>query len=318
MEPEILIITNKGDYTSDILIKNLHERNIKFFRFNTEEYTYQTEASLHFSNNELLIQLIHEGERISLDSIRGIWYRRPVPPSLHEELDESDSEFANRESKEFLLNLWMLLSDKNWINDPFQLNKVERKSYQIKVAIQCGFMVPETLFTSNSKLAEQFFQKNNKSVIAKPLSHGSYGNDDEYVIYSTDLESQNNTLDWSMTTHAPTIFQKRIDKQYDIRLTAIGKKLFAHSIVQNSDETIDWRRKSLDLSYNEVDIPDLIEEKVLKFMEIMKIKFGAFDFAIQDKEWYFLEINPSGQWAWLELITGSRMSDSLTDILMGL
>jgi len=319
MDPEILIISNKGDYTSDVLIKRLHEKKISFFRFNTEEFTHQTEASLSFSKDDSTIQLIHEGEIISLDAIKGIWYRRPLPPCIHKDLNKNDSLFAVRESKEFLLNLWLLLEDRNWINNPFQLNKVERKSFQLKTAIQCGFQVPDTLITNNSQHAELFFQANNRSIIAKPLSHGGYGNNDDYVIYSIDLESIDEIPDWNSTHHSPTIFQKRIDKQYDIRLTAIGKRLFAHAIEQkNKNKVIDWRREDPKyLKYREVDIPRSIEKRIYQFMEIMGIKFGAFDFAIQNDDWYFLEVNPSGQWAWLELTTGSKMSESLIDLLLG-
>jgi glutathione synthase/RimK-type ligase-like ATP-grasp enzyme len=33
----------------------------------------------------------------------------------------------------------------------------------------------------------------------------------------------------------------------------------------------------------------------------------------ENGNWYFLEVNPSGQWLWIESLTGFEISDSIVD-----
>ena len=48
----------------------------------------------------------------------------------------------------------------------------------------------------------------------------------------------------------------------------------------------------------------------------LDLPFGAFDFAVTpDEEWVFLEINPNGQWGWIEDHTGLHITDAIVDHL---
>ncbi len=52
-------------------------------------------------------------------------------------------------------------------------------------------------------------------------------------------------------------------------------------------------------------------------MNRLGLRFGALDFLVTpDGEWYFLEINPNGQWAWIEQETGLPISDAIADALL--
>ena len=51
-------------------------------------------------------------------------------------------------------------------------------------------------------------------------------------------------------------------------------------------------------------------------MQELNIKFGAIDIIKTPKDEYvFLEINPNGQWAWIEMQTGQEMSDEIIKFL---
>jgi len=45
------------------------------------------------------------------------------------------------------------------------------------------------------------------------------------------------------------------------------------------------------------------------------MEFGCFDFIVNNDEWYFLEMNSNGQWAWLEFETGSPISQEIVEYL---
>jgi hypothetical protein len=46
------------------------------------------------------------------------------------------------------------------------------------------------------------------------------------------------------------------------------------------------------------------------------LRFGTFDFSVASDEWWFLECNPNGQWAWLQDETNIPISAALADALV--
>ena len=52
-------------------------------------------------------------------------------------------------------------------------------------------------------------------------------------------------------------------------------------------------------------------------MDDFSLNFGAFDFIVTpDDEWIFLEINPNGQWLWLEQKLGINISKKIVEYLV--
>jgi glutathione synthase/RimK-type ligase-like ATP-grasp enzyme len=104
-------------------------------------------------------------------------------------------------------------------------------------------------------------------------------------------------------------------------MTVIGDAFFAyeiHSVDPDGSTALDWRGQPPNSSsYTKCFPPPSVCEMVLKFMRALGIRFGAFDFSIDmDGRWVFLEVNPSGQFAWLEIATGDKLIDSLIDLLL--
>ena len=82
-------------------------------------------------------------------------------------------------------------------------------------------------------------------------------------------------------------------------MTCIGDRAFAVRI--DSDDKLDWRKNYAGLRYSIIECPQIIMKQCFQLMEDFGLKFGAFDFIVnKSDEWIFLEINPNGQWLWLE------------------
>ena len=319
MNHKILIITNKKDYTTDFVIRRLHERNINFFRLNTEDFPLKYFSSINISNKKFNIELKSNKESINFEQIKGIWYRRPVKPLFSEIiLSNDDKEFAIRESSEFLNNLWIILDHKNWVSTPNSLRIAERKAYQLKKAVEVGFNIPLTSISNDAELLLDHYINLKKQVVVKPISHGDFCNG-EFAIFTNDLSTSNSLPDFHLAHLSPLILQKKIEKIFDIRTTAFGNAIFSFEIKhKNNLKILDWRiLNPNELEYKQIDTPRIIKEKILNLMNLLGISFGAFDFAYtKSKNWIFLEVNPNGQWAWLEQITGVCMTDSLIDLLL--
>ena len=52
-------------------------------------------------------------------------------------------------------------------------------------------------------------------------------------------------------------------------------------------------------------------------MRGLSLTYGALDFIVTpDGEHVFLEINPSGQWGWIEEATGLAITNTIVDLLV--
>ena len=54
----------------------------------------------------------------------------------------------------------------------------------------------------------------------------------------------------------------------------------------------------------------------IRLLKELNLQFGAIDMIkTPDGSYIFLEINPNGQWAWIETQTGLQISDAIINFL---
>ncbi|MER7820251.1 hypothetical protein [Streptomyces sp. NPDC096153] len=94
----------------------------------------------------------------------------------------------------------------------------------------------------------------------------------------------------------PHLFQVKVEKAFDVRLTAVGSRVFA---VRIDSPDLDWRQRQSLMECTPIAVPARIARSVSAYLTTFRLVFGAFDFAVTPAgDWYFLECNPNGQWAW--------------------
>ena len=103
---------------------------------------------------------------------------------------------------------------------------------------------------------------------------------------------------------APCRFQNLVEKAYELRVTVIGQSVISMGInsQKHEDTKIDWRVGQLrrDL-YDVVPLPPIVRQRVFDLMSRLGLVYGALDLIVTpDDEYVFLEINPGGQWLWME------------------
>lgn len=116
------------------------------------------------------------------------------------------------------------------------------------------------------------------------------------------------------------MFQELIEKAFEVRVTVVGKQVFATEIhSQQSQRTKDdWRRYDLENTpHKEHVLPSEIESACLNLTRHYSLAFAAIDIIVTPKGKYvFLEINPNGQWLLLEKLTGQPISEALAQMLV--
>lgn len=204
-----------------------------------------------------------------------------------------------------------------WMNHPARNAAASHKISQLTTASDLGFRVPETLVTQSAEMARNFFYKNKGEVIVKPMARGYVErpeNQNDSIIYTNRvLESHLDRLD--DLSACPALFQHFVPKEFDVRITVVDSEIHAVSLKAkdtNGVQRCDIRRDNMsDVLYETMTLPDRVEQAVRHLMRLYELRFSAIDMAVtNDGEWYFLEINPNGQWAWLDLCAGQRIIES--------
>ncbi len=296
-----LVVTSASDETADYVIEKYGSCN--FIRFNTDELS---NFKISVYNENTIIDL--GNEIINLCDMNSIYYRKPTLPSL-EDFDQLQKNIAVRD---FLTFLYGFLDSFNGIclTKPSILKLAENKIYQYSMAVKCGFLIPQTLFTNDDSCANKFNINSDKLVI-KSLGVGQLFFNNYVYNCHTSILNEEHITDISRT---PIFLQEFIKKEYEIRVTIINTYHIAVKII--NDTEIDWRKASAnDIRYEIYDAPEILIKKCLKLMNMLNIKFGAFDFLVVKEEYYFLEVNPNGQWLLLEEVFNFKISDNIVKYL---
>lgn len=301
----ILIITHKEDYTSDFIINKLNQRKIEYKRLNCEDIIHNI-----FSVDKNLNFKIYGETNFS-----SVWFRRTKLPEL-ESQNLNQKIYLLNEYEALLKNLFCTIQA-NWISDPFSIYHAENKLYQLKIAKEIGFKIPNTLVTNSKDDLKAFYIKNAKNVIIKPLSQSKINNNNETEFIFTNVLEEEHVQRMEEYDLTPCIFQEKIDKNIELRVTVVGEKVFSAGVDSQISEytKIDWRKEKL--VFFKESIPEEVKEKCVLLVRKLNLKFGAIDL-IKDNNgnYVFLEINPNGQWAWIENETGLEISDAIINELI--
>ena len=324
---KILIVTNKEDIHPTSVIDLLIEKDIPYFRLNTEALMTDYDFSWRFQsgcNIDFEIRDRTNGKILYGNEIHSIWYRRPQEPKLlyhvNAEIDKHNSE----ECKMFYSYLMYYLSDIYSIGNHFYDKYASSKLVQLRNAIELGMKVPATCF-SNTKTDLCTFAGKYGDIILKPLRNFNVYYDDEqsYTLYTTKLKSKDLvTQPEESFTQTVSFCENYVDKKYEVRVTVMGNQIFSCKLdSQSQDENtgkIDWRQGyDYNLRHERIDIPDEIDRFCRSYLRKLHLHFGCFDFIVTPQDEYvFLECNPNGQWGWIEDELNLPMSEAMVNCLI--
>jgi len=190
------------------------------------------------------------------------------------------------------------------------------------MATKQGLTVPSWIVTTDPCAARRFLHGCGWSAVAKPLSNGYIERDSEdrdTVIY-TSLVTREHDATLDRIVSCPVLFQRRVDKRADVRLVYLDGRAIAVALNATDgtgSQRLDIRRDEMrDVAYSTVTVPKETAEGVTGLMTMYGLRFGALDFAIDaEGRWVFLEVNPNGQWAWLDQVGACDAAHLFVDAL---
>ncbi|MGE0079550.1 MAG: MvdC/MvdD family ATP grasp protein [Bacteroidales bacterium] len=319
---KVLIITKSND---NQCIKNVSEAIIRKggspIRFNTDTYPLTSALNIEFLNNKWKLELVTENETHDLTDLESVWYRRSaIGDSLGKVLEDKFRMPSVEESRRTFFGLLSSL-DSFQFDYYWNVKKAECKQLQLKVAASLGLEIPETLITNNATSVPAFYHTLQGNVITKmQASFAIYENGKENVVFTNPIGNDDlNDLDGLQ--YCPMTFQRNIEKELELRITIVGDKVFTASINSKDHDKAknDWRKQGQVLinSWNEYKLPANIETKLLQLMDYFQLNYGAIDMIVtSDNRFVFLEVNPSGEFFWLENTPGFPISETIADSLL--
>ena len=321
----ILILTTRGDHHTKVVVEALQKKGAAAFVYDADTFPVLATATVRFSHGIPEYTLRSGDKKTDLRAIETVWLRRLFPPTPIQTMSDAHQKFAASESQHLLRSLWASLEDKNWISTFDATRTASGKPYQLKMAGACGFEIPETLFTSVPAEALEFYDRCSGNVIYKPqtiISSASEAGTPPRQVFTNRVRHEDLVQRKEEIRLAPCLFQEYVPKHVELRVTVIGDEIFAVAIhSQDSDLTKDdWRKYGEHwhkVRHEVFSLSEDVERSIREFMQRTGLAFGAFDFIVTpDGRTVFLEVNPSGQWLWLEKATGLPLVDRFTDHLM--
>lgn len=320
----ILILTQCFDPHADQVMEMLGERGAEFVRFDPADFPMRASLSVGYdSDGRMRSYLRLEDRVVDLTQLQSVWSRRPRPPVPHEQIQHKDvREFLERDCKTFVQDLWDTLPCRWLPGHPAAIQRAQLKASQLRVAAELGMELPPTLITNNREEFLDFYLQHNGNIVSKVVgpAFGQTVGLTASISRFTEVVSKRDVAYAASLQYCPVILQAYIPKQLELRITVVGQNVYAAEIhSQRTHHTRhDWRRYDLGRTpHYPHALPLEVQERCLRLVERLELCYGAIDMILTPEGRYvFLEINPSGQFLWIEQETGLPISAAICDFLM--
>jgi hypothetical protein len=312
----LLILTNSQDVTADYLAAVLRGRGVPFLRLDTD--TLLERITFHSASTGPIIRA--GAEWYAPGQFTNVWYRRPERLA-HRAIDSSpEGKFALEEWAEALEGFFAHIPDNNWVNHPAQNVRASHKLEQLSRAAALGLVVPDTLVTQDPAELRGFHARHGGDIICKPMASGCVerpGDAPDSLVYTNRVTSSD-LSDLDELRVCPTLFQRFIQKECDVRITLIDEHVHAVGLTARDaggGQRCDIRRNNMDdVIYRPISPPAEVRSRLLALTASYSLRFAAIDMAVTPGgEWVFFEVNPNGQWAWLDLLGATDIASSFVE-----
>lgn len=321
----VLIITRSDDNESVSMVSEaVARKGGRAVRFDTDLYPTEVSLSAYYGpdGDERLTLANEEGE-FDLREVTAVWHRRinygaHIPTTLDRQLRQASLGEARAAAQGMLASLRAFRLD-----DVRRIRQAENKQLQLQVAREVGLDIPRTLTTNDPSAVRAFADACGGGMVTKMLSSFAvYEGGQELVVFTNPVRPED-IADLSGLRLCPMTFQEMVPKALELRTTVVGGRVMSASIDSQSSERAahDWRRDGLRMvkDWQPYELPREVEEKLLRLMDRFVLNYGAVDIVVTpDGRHVFLEVNPVGEFFWLERAPGLPIADAIADVLLGL
>lgn len=318
----VLCVCADGDEVGVSMVEEaLRARGARPLRFELDRFP--TEGLLHATLDQEGYRGFLEnraGERVELQALDAIWFRRMVSGmALPDELDPGLRRACLLETEATALGVLAALPCRT-IDPPQRVIRAENKAWQLAAARRVGLPLPETII-SNSAEGVRAAAAGAPPLVTKMLSASEVQTLRGAGVVQTSALSAEDLEDLSGLDFAPVTLQHRVTKALEARAVVVGEQVFAAGVdsQQLPGAQVDWRREihSLMPLFRPVELPAAIRDGLVALNARMGLRYGSADLILTPEgDWVFLEMNPGGEWSWIQRYAGFDVAGALADALL--
>jgi glutathione synthase/RimK-type ligase-like ATP-grasp enzyme len=311
----ILVVSSPTDGHASAILETLEAAGAEAMLLDLSAFPRELQLSMEFERDAgfARYELTHNGVARDLSECGVVWWRRPQSFVIHEAVGSAvDRAFAFTEGQAAFSGLWLCL-DTFWINHPTRDEEASRKVYQLQMAQAVGLPVPRTCVTNDPATAKQFIESVGvNSTVYKAFAGTEEAWRETRVLRPGEVEQ----LD--AVKYAPVIFQEYIPPGVDLRITAVNGEMFPAAIhVRDTSYPADFRMSMDEARIEAMQLPTAVTDKLRLLMQRLGLVYGAIDMRLSDTgEYVFFEVNPAGQWLFVENATGQPIARALATLMV--
>jgi glutathione synthase/RimK-type ligase-like ATP-grasp enzyme len=305
---KVLIISHDDDYHATNMCQWLKRHQLAEPVLFDLHY-FPKQAAVIVENLSRFVLRLPGGETLNTDEIISVWWRRVSAFSFEEILDQHVIAFCDLNCRHVIEGFFEILGDR--VVDPIlRMRAADRKLYQLYLAKHCGLRIPNTCITNDPNVAFKFITTSSGPTIYKVFV-GVGG------LYSTTtIIEPGHISKLALIRHSPLIIQQFIEPGFDIRITVVGKELFPAKQISDKSEARADIRVDRHAKISAYVLPSEIDIGIRKLVTQLGLRYCAIDMRVSaNGEHYFLEVNPSGQYLFVETATLQPITAALAQVL---
>jgi hypothetical protein len=249
---------------------------------------------------------IRGGGSVDIAAVGAFWYRRANLPQQAVPIEDPDQRsYVDHSVNATLLGMLAAGFTGRWISAPEATRRAENKILQLQAAMRASLAVPRTLVSQDPALVRQFYQQMGGQVVMKALRFVK-----KQPLLTLRVEPQHLEDDDAIRL-CPTIFQELIAGRRHLRVLCCGERVDA--IAVDSDD-LDWRPQ-LDIVAEAATLDAATVARLQAVLRALGLRMGVFDLKLRDGVPVFLEVNPQGQFLFMEGMTGIDIATGFAKFL---
>ena len=319
----VLIVTRSDDNPCvESVTAALHARGAEVARFDTDRFPGEVRLVLRSDPGRDDVRLITGEREWDLAAAGAVWHRRfaagrRLPAALDPQLRAASIGEARAVALGTIASL-----DAYHLDRVVRIRAAEQKPWHLRLAREAGLDTPRTLVTNDARAVRAFAAECPGGIVTKMMTSFAIREPgQEKVVFTTALRTED--LDRLEGLElCPMTFQERLSKAIELRVTVVGRRTLVAAVdsaaVAGAGD--DWRRRGgeLEHAWRADTVPAEIERGIDRLMDALRLDYGALDFILTpDGRWVFLEINPAGEYFWLDGLFAPTISETIADVLLG-
>ncbi len=310
----VILVSNSRDFATDYVVAELRARGTRYLRLDAD-LLGEDSVSLDPITPSLDVRTPQGSFHLDAFNVTGVLFRAPTHLSESGGDRYAPEEQLCRHQWAAFTRALTVFEDVTWVNHPVRTFAAESKPFQLRVATKLGWDVLPTRVTND------------------PLPAGWNGSDADLAIKALDtffirFDGQDtffytravtySDLSYEKLRAMPVILQRYAADKLDVRVTVVGGRCMAASIHRGGAGVQgDWRLQKDAIDYEVHALPPDVELHCVALVRSLGLVFGAVDLVYCGGRYYFLEVNPTGEWAWLTERLGFPIPALLADALSG-